>query len=221
MQKNIQNMIFSLVIILIFQACSNQERISKEVFDAVNKNMEVKKLSESDIIQQGMLWGDSISIEAQTQLISALQNAVSEKGVTGAVEFCNVNALPILTAVSQKHGVQIKRASNRFRNPADQPDADESKILDAYEYNSENGIKSEPNIQKIEGGETYLYTKAIIISGGFCLSCHGDSNKEIDPQTRSKINSLYPNDKAKDHKIGDLRGMWSIRIPKKEVVNRM
>jgi hypothetical protein len=221
MQKNIQNMIFSLVIILNFQACSNQERISKEVFDAVNKNMEVKKLSESDIIQQGMLWGDSISTEAQTQLISALQNAVSEKGVTGAVEFCNVNALPILADVSQKHGVQIKRASNRFRNPADQPDADESKILDAYEYNAENGIKSEPNIQKIEGGETYLYTKAIIIPGGFCLSCHGDSNKEIDPQTRSKINSLYPNDKAKDHKIGDLRGMWSIRIPKKQVVNKM
>jgi hypothetical protein len=32
---------------------------------------------------------------------------------------------------------------------------------------------------------------------------------------------LYPEDKAIGHKIGDLRGMWSIRIPKKEVVKKM
>jgi hypothetical protein len=54
MQKNIQNMIFSLVIILNFQACSNQERISKEVFDAVNKNMEVKNKQE-EIIDQSQI----------------------------------------------------------------------------------------------------------------------------------------------------------------------
>ncbi|MDX5479804.1 MAG: DUF3365 domain-containing protein, partial [Cyclobacteriaceae bacterium] len=28
-------------------------------------------------------------------------------------------------------------------------------------------------------------------------------------------------DKAIGHEVGDLRGMWSIRIPKKEVVKRM
>lgn len=206
---------------VVSQACGPQERVSKEVFDAVNKNMEVKKLSESDIIQEAMIWGDSISNEAQKQLISNLQKAIEEKGVPGAIGFCNVEALPILKSVGEKHGVAIRRASNRFRNPADQPDSDESKVLDAYEYNAENGIKNDPNIQKLEGGEVYLYTKAIVIPGGFCLSCHGEPGKDIDVKTLAEINALYPSDKAQSHKVGDLRGMWSIKIPKKEVVNRM
>lgn len=216
-----KNWIYVFLIFLVSQACGPQERVSKEVFDAVNKNMEVKKLSESDIIQEAMIWGDSISNEAQKQLISTLQKAIEEKGVAGAIGFCNVEALPILKAVSEKNGVTIRRASNRYRNPADIPDEDEAKILDAYEYNAENEIKSDPNIQKIQEGEVYLYTKAIIIPGGLCLSCHGDPEKDIDAKTLSEINALYPSDKATGHEVGDLRGMWSIRIPKKLVVDRL
>lgn len=216
-----KNWIYVFLIFLVSQACGPQERVSKEVFDAVNKNMEVKKLSESDIIQEAMIWGDLISNEAQKQLISTLQKAIEEKGVAGAIGFCNVEALPILKAVSEKNGVTIRRASNRYRNPADIPDEDEAKILDAYEYNAENEIKSDPNIQKIQEGEVYLYTKAIIIPGGLCLSCHGDPEKDIDAKTLSEINALYPSDKATGHEVGDLRGMWSIRIPKKLVVDRL
>lgn len=216
-----KNWIYGFLVLLVSQACGPQERVSKEVFDAVNKNMEVKKLSESEIIQEAMIWGDSISNEAQKQLISNLQKAIEEKGVSGAIGFCNVEAIPILKAVSEKHGVTIRRASNRYRNPADIPDEDEAKILEAYEYNSENKLKSDPNIQKIQEGEVYLYTKAIIIPGGLCLSCHGDPEKDIDAKTLAEINALYPSDKATGHKVGDLRGMWSIKIPKKVVVDRL
>ncbi|TNF42655.1 MAG: DUF3365 domain-containing protein [Cytophagales bacterium] len=209
------------VVLMFISSCGGGERVSKEVFEEVNKNMEVKRLSEAEILEEAMIWGDSISTEAQMQLISQLQNAISEKGVPGAIEFCNVNALPILTEVGKVHGVSIKRASNRYRNPADQPDAQEAPILDAYEYNAENGIKSEPNIQKIDGGEVFLYTKPIVIPGGLCLSCHGDPGKDINAETLSKLAELYPEDQAKGHKVGDLRGMWSLKIPKKEVVKRM
>jgi hypothetical protein len=207
--------------ILLMYSCGPQERVSKEVFEAVNEKMEVKKLSDFEIVQEAMVWGDSIATEAQVQLISNLQKAIAEKGVDGAVEFCNVNATPLLNEVAEKYNVSIRRASNRYRNPADQPTEDELPLLEAYEYNAENGIKSEPNIQKIENGDILLYTKAIVIPGAFCLSCHGDPSKEIDSNTLQKIDSIYPNDKARGHQIGDLRGMWSIRIPKKEVVNRL
>jgi hypothetical protein len=220
--KNMKKWIFGcLLLVLATSGCSNQERISKEVFDEVNKNMEVKKLSESDILQQGMAWGDSISKEAQELLISNLQKAIAEKGVTEAIGFCQIEAFPLLRTISDKYGIKVKRASNRFRNPADQPDADEAKILEAYEYNAENGIVSDPNIQKIEGGEVYLYTKAIVIPGGFCLSCHGDPTRDIDAKTLSEITKRYPSDKATGHQVGDLRGMWAIKIPKKQVVLRM
>lgn len=215
---------YTLVFILvlsILSSCGSGERVSKEVFDDVNEAMEVKKLNEAEIFEEAMIWGDSISTEAQKQLMGHLQKAIAEKGVPGAIEFCKAEALPILEEVSQKHGVEVRRVSNRYRNPQDRPTEMEQRILETYEYNDENEMESTPNLQKIEDGQAYLYSKAIIIPGGLCLNCHGDPQKDISAETLEKINSLYPQDKATGHEIGDLRGMWSIKIEKKEVVKRM
>jgi hypothetical protein len=202
-------------------SCNSKERVSKEVFDKVNKSMEVKKLSEADIIQAAMVWGEEISGEAQKQLITALQEAIANDGVPAAIQFCHVNALPILQEVSEKYQVEIRRVSNDYRNPADKPLDYEVGILDTYVYNKENNLPNEPNIQKIEGGEVLLFTKAIMIPNALCLNCHGQPDKEISPETQKVLNELYPEDKATGHQIGDLRGMWSIRLPKKEVVKNM
>lgn len=211
---------FILGVGLLF-SCGRGERVSKDVFEEVNKNMEVKRLTEVEILEEAMIWGDSITQEAQQNLITKLQNAIAEKGIPGAVEYCKVNAFPILEEVSKNHGVIIRRVSNRFRNPADQPDSEEAPILEAYEYNAENGLPIDPNLQKLENGEVLLYTKAIIIPEGLCLNCHGDPGKDISAETLRTLDSLYPQDRAKGHKIGDLRGMWAIRFPKREVVRRL
>jgi hypothetical protein len=210
---------FSLL--LVFAACGSNERVSKEVFDDVNRSMEVKKVNEADVIKLALEWGDEISQVAQEQLISALQNAISEKGIPGAIEFCHVEALPILKEVGSEYNVSIRRASNAYRNPADKPKDYEEMILEAFEYNAENDLPTESNIQKLEGGEVLLYAKAIKIPNALCLNCHGSTDTDISPETLSKLNELYPEDKAVGHKMGDLRGMWSIRIPKKEVIKRM
>ncbi|TVP51736.1 MAG: DUF3365 domain-containing protein [Mongoliibacter sp.] len=202
-------------------SCGSNERVSKEVFDEVNKSMKVTKVNEAELIQAALKWGDEISQEAQEALIGTLQEAIAEKGVTGAIEFCNVQALPILQEVSDKYDVQVRRASFDYRNPEDAPKDFEAGILDTYVYNMENGLESEPNVQKFDNGDILLFTKAIKIPSGLCLNCHGEPGKEIAQETLKKIDELYPEDKAKGHKIGDLRGMWSIRMPKKEVVKRM
>ena len=217
---SIKNLVSPVVVLLAF-ACGNGEKVSKEVFEEVNRNMEVKRLTEAEIIEEAMEWGDSITTEAQEQLISNLQNSISANGITGAIDFCQVNALPFLTQVGDDFGVKIKRVSNRYRNPVDQPNESELPILEAYEYNADNGQKSEPNVQKIEGGEVFLYTKPITIPSGFCLACHGEVGKDIDPNTQAKLLEKYPEDKATGHQIGDLRGMWSVLIPKGEVVKRL
>jgi hypothetical protein len=207
--------------VFLLSACGSNERVSREVFEEVNKSMEAKKLSESQILEAAMEWGEEISVEAQQQLMSALQEAIAEKGFSGAVDFCNVQALPILKEVDGKYGVSIKRASVHYRNPLDKPTDVEATILDAYQYNVEEGIPSEPNIQKVDGGEIYLYTKAILIPNALCLNCHGNPANEINADTWKILQEKYPNDQAYNHTIGGLRGMWSIRIPKKEVIKRM
>lgn len=216
-----KNLVYPFCLLTFLFSCNSNEKISKDIFDQVNKSMEVKKLSEVEILDEAMAWGEEISAEAQNQLVSTLQKAIAEKGVPEAVEFCNVEALPILLEASTKHNVTIKRASIAYRNPADKPSELEAAILDAYAYNAENNIKNEPNIQKLQNGEVLLYTKAIQIPYSFCLSCHGEVGIDISEKTLEKIQRLYPEDKAKGHKIGDLRGMWSIKIPKTEVIKRL
>ena len=212
---------YLLFVLTAICSCNSNERVSKEVFDDVNRSMKVKKLSESQILEEAMKWGEEISTEAQTQLIGALQNAIAEKGVEEAIRFCNVQALPILAEVGDKYNVSIRRASNDYRNPEDQVKDYEAEILDAYAYNTENAIKNEPNIQKLDNGEFLLFTKAIQIPNSLCLNCHGEPGKDITEETLKVIDELYPDDKAKGHQIGDLRGMWSIRLPRSEVIKRL
>jgi phosphoglycerate kinase len=44
---------------------------------------------------------------------------------------------------------------------------------------------------------------------------------DIGPETAAKLKQLYPQDPATGYAEGDLRGMWSLRLPKKEVVKRL
>lgn len=209
-----------LPLILLF-SCGPQERVSKEAFEDVQRNNEVKRITEVAILQEAMVWGDSITQEAQVQLIAQLQQAIASNGPAGAIDFCKVNALPILQTVESKYTVTLRRASVQPRNPADTPNAEELPLLEAYAYNAENNISSDPSIQKIEQGEVLLYTKPILLTNALCLSCHGDPKKDIAPETSAKLKELYPQDSATGYAIGDLRGMWALRLPKKEVVKRL
>lgn len=214
-----RNLLFLVVLCLC--SCGPRERISKEVFDAVNSTMEAKKLSESQILNEAILWGDSISNEAQKQLMDRLHKAVDEKGYPNAVSYCKLEATSQLVRMAEKYGVTIRRTSARPRNPENAPSGEELPILDAYAYNFENGLENEPNIQQLQNGETLLYTKAIVIQEEFCLNCHGTAQKEIKEETLIEIDSRYAKDVAREYKVGQLRGMWSISIPKKGIVTRL
>lgn len=211
---------FLFLLILLF-SCGPQERVSKEAFDDVQRNNEVKRITEVAILQEAMVWGDSITQEAQAQLTAQLQQAIASNGPAGAIDFCKVNALPILKIVESNHAVTLRRVSEQPRNPADAPNAEELPLLEAYAYNAENNISSDPNIQKIDQGEVLLYTKPILLANTLCLSCHGDSKKDITPETSAKLKELYPQDPATGYAVGELRGMWALRLPKKEVVKRL
>lgn len=58
------------------------------------------------------------------------------------------------------------------------------------------------------------YYKPILIQP-MCLSCHGTAGKEIASELLLVLDSLYPGDKARGYKAGDLRGMWHIVFDKK------
>lgn len=208
-------------ICVLFCSCSSDEKISREVFEEVQQANEVKKLSEVDIFNEALKWGEEISAEAQKQLIATLAKAIEEKGASGAVEFCNTQAFSILKEVGDRYGVTIRSVSNISTNPANQPLEEEKMLLEAYEYNEQNGIKHEPNLQKIKDGSVLLFTKAITIPEGLCLNYNGKPGQDIEEETLNKILPSNPEDKVEGQAMGELYGMWSIALPQKEVIKRL
>lgn len=212
--------LYAFTLVIIIHGCNTNQKVDREAVKEEMKARELKKVSDSEIISKGLEIGNMIAEEAQKTLQKNLLAAINEKGVPGALEFCNANALELVKDLEDSMDAEIYRVSNKFRNPKDQPDSLESLILDAYHYNVENGIVLEPSIQE-ENEQVLLYTKPISINNPLCLQCHGKIGEEITTENYEVISGFYPEDKAHGYELGQLRGMWSIRIPKKTIVNSL
>lgn len=209
------------IIVICFLCLGCREKLSegsKKAAQEGMKNREVKKVSEAEIFTKGLETGRVITAAAQKSIVSHLKNSIATEGVLGAIKYCNIRALPLTDSISRTHRANIKRTSLRLRNRKNSPDSVERLLLEAYTYNVENGVELKDNIQNINENEL-LYTRPIQIGDPVCLKCHGIVGNEIDSDTRNLLLSHYPDDNAIDYQPADLRGMWSIRLQVKDIVN--
>ncbi len=101
-------------------------------------------------------------------------------------------------------GFSINNVSDRPRNPNQAADKNELVAIERFRNNRNQNVYFEPYVNS--SGETYyLYARPIWIEK-YCLKCHG--KKEDAPETiRAMYNTAY------DYKVGDLRGILSIKMP--------
>ncbi|MDW8297246.1 MAG: DUF3365 domain-containing protein, partial [Raineya sp.] len=155
--------------------------------------------------------GNEITMATQTALLHTVSKAIAEKGSHGAVEYCNLKALTIVDSLSKANNCQIRRVSDKYRNPQDKAQNEiEEKALKTFLEKHQKQEKLEPFTLQ-EGQNTY-YFKPIMIGMETCLKCHGDKTKDIEPKTLATIEKLYPNDLAKGYKLKDFRGMWIVKF---------
>lgn len=154
-----------------------------------------------------LILGDSISGEAQKTLLQNVSKAMQAGGPEYAVDFCHLEAMPLTDSISLKHGVSIRRLTDKNRNPENRIRTDDDK--EAWEY-----IKAEKNefIRQDQDGSVSYY-KPINIGMETCLTCHGKPGK-IPAETLEIIRQKYPEDLATGYEMGDLRGMWKITMKK-------
>ena len=155
--------------------------------------------------------GDSIIKATFDTLRSALTISMHDEGVPGAVAYCNENAYPI-TAVLASENIAIKRVAEKYRNPKNAPDSTDAVQWRVFATAKANGDSLQPAL--IAGKNTIHYYKPILLQP-LCASCHGVAGKDIPLPVVAAIDSLYPNDKAKDFAPGDLRGMWKVSFVQK------
>lgn len=177
------------------------------------KENEKKDLEE--LHSKTLALGDEIAMASQMALGSKLKQAIEENGIPQALKFCNANASPIVDSLKIQYHAEIKRATLQARNPADRATDFEEKEILAYQAKIAAGETPVPRVH--EEGEFMVFTKPIILNAPLCLNCHGEVGKEVSEQNYKIIKALYPDDNATGHAIGDLRGIWTIKIPKEMI----
>lgn len=149
--------------------------------------------------------GDSISTVMQGVLLQNVAGAIQKGGTDYAIEFCNTKAMPLTDSVSTKINVQIQRLSDKNRNP-------NNTIQTKMDHTAWETIKKNQKaiVEQDENGDVFYY-KPILLGMPTCLKCHGNTN-DISESTQQIIAQKYPNDLAINYKLGDLRGMWKIKL---------
>ncbi len=152
--------------------------------------------------------GSQTVMAAFKNLSGKLKEKMQSEGPARAVAYCNVEA-ERLTSEKAGEVLSIGRVSDRNRNPENTPDEKEGEILKHYRAVFEKG--DIPKDTVVLDGEVAHFYRPIMLQP-LCLNCHGVPNEQILPETRAVIDSLYPADKARNYRIGDLRGMWHVAM---------
>jgi hypothetical protein len=152
--------------------------------------------------------GQEITQATFDTLSKTLQNAIAERGIAGAIEFCNIEALPITDSKMSDDVWAIKRTTSKTRNPLNEANDYEREMLSIFHRKGDAGeeIKNELLVR----GDTVHFFRPIKLMP-LCANCHG-KKEQLQPYVLEKLNVLYPNDKATGYAPGDLRGMWHVKF---------
>lgn len=205
--KNLSRKLFfnSAIVLFLalgFQSCEGES--TETVTDQEDEVETVENLTEEEITLY-MKSGDEISDEMQKVLLQNVSQAVEKGGTDYAVEFCNVQAMPLTDSISKQHGVEIQRVTDKNRNPLN--GLSESVDLATWE---KMNVDAQEYLEETEDGAVYYY-KPIRMGMPTCIKCHGGP-EDISESTLSIIQEKYPEDKALGYEMGDLRGMWKIKM---------
>jgi cytochrome c551/c552 len=167
--------------------------------------------AERPVTQSNKERGMAYAMETKQELGKNLMGTLQKKGTLAALEFCNVKAYPLTDSMATVHQANIKRVTDKPRNPNNQANATALAHLARFKEWVAQGDSYEPILEEY-GDQVHFYYP--IITNTKCLQCHGSPATDIQENVLSKIKALYPNDKATGYHANEVRGIWSITFPK-------
>ena len=149
------------------------------------------------------------------ELKGELVKGMKAGGPVTAIGVCNSLAPAIATKHSEKTGWDVGRTSLKLRNPDNAPDAWETKVLKQFEERRGKGEGPDTlayaEIVEEGGDKHFRFMKGIVMPPMEklpCLKCHGAN---IDANTAAMLDKLYPSDKARGYKAGQVRGAFTLK----------
>ncbi|PKP52702.1 MAG: hypothetical protein CVT92_07515 [Bacteroidetes bacterium HGW-Bacteroidetes-1] len=204
MKKITPILLLSLLIYMSLNSCSGVNRSKQN-----DKPLQSEILSDS-LYHEYQSQGRMIVQRSFQALSSKLMTAIQKGGVAHALKFCNIEAIPVTDSLSDFYKVEIKRVSLKNRNPLNKANEFDSVIIKKLEDMLAQGRTASDTL--IVDQNNHIYYMAPIMTVPPCLQCHGVEKTEISDENMTLINSLYPDDKAIDYQLGDLRGLWKVQF---------
>ena len=175
-------------------------------FISCSQSKEPDEKTRAALMEKGKRISSNLSGALQAKLSSEIQ----ENGITEAIKYCSVNALPLTDSISKAEQVKISRISHRNRNPLNAANSEEIELIKKYVLEMETGVALAPTV--VTKNSKHTYYAPIVIAMPTCLKCHGQPGTDIDAQVMNTLNTLYPEDKATGFEMGELRGLFKIEF---------
>ena len=137
-------------------------------------------------------------------LMKNVAEQIEKGGAEAALDYCNIEAMPLTKSMSEKFGLEIYRVSDKMRNPKNSANAEELKLIEQYKQQILAGEDLKP-----VRTESHYYEP--LVTNAMCLQCHGEPGKNIKPNVSAKIAKLYPEDLATGYKENEVRGLIVIK----------
>ena len=149
-----------------------------------------------------------LEIAIRSQLLDRLEHDEAAAGVYTAYRD---EVRTVTGEIGKKAGVDLRRVSERVRNPANAPDDWERKQLAQFQYWLDAGLDEHTlEVSEIvtEGKVKYFRWMRPITMGETCITCHGD---KIDAKLLTLLVHDYPDDEATGYFEGELAGAYSVK----------
>ncbi len=156
--------------------------------------------------------GQSIAMQTKSVLGKNLLHAINKNGTENALSFCSTKAIPLTDSIALILNAKIKRVSDKNRNPNNQASAQELAYIKKSKDLIAKNLPVKPELSTLNNKNIGYYP---ITTNKMCMQCHGAPQIDINTNTLTKIQNIYPNDKAIGYKENELRGIWVIEMDKK------
>ena len=165
--------------------------------------------SESSETNKSVILNEAKNLLKETakQYKNTLIQGLQHNNLIKALKYCNKEVEQLVSKDSEK-SFAIKRISLRPRNKNNYPNLYEKEILEKFNklslIDNKDLALEHSDIIKDENNNKFVYVKAIRIKE-VCLNCHGSN---INDDLKKEIQKLYPDDKAINYKLNDIRGAF-------------
>jgi len=148
--------------------------------------------------------GNGFLQRLQGLLLQSLQS-----GPDAAVRICADTAQRFTEAYARQYGIELRRAALRWRNPRNRADSLEAYWIERFQqWKQEERTLDTVVVLRYDG---YVHVlKPIVLGNPICLMCHGTA-EEIPPAVAQLLQERYPEDRARNFRLGDVRGALSVR----------